>query len=185
VVSIQGGRVVINTKEGRSVETKVQTMELLDGVRRHGSLSMACRELGLSLKTGQKWIRSLESMLGMTLVVGERGGLRGGGSRLTERAQDLLLSYYSARSGMRPGLVVTLLESYLSARNLLLGRVRNIKEGDIVSLVELELEPGQTLKALATTDSVRRMSLAIGAQVVAVIKATEVIIASERPFPRR
>jgi molybdopterin-binding protein len=86
---------------------------------------------------------------------------------------------------MRPGFVVTLLESYLSARNLLLGRVRNIKEGDIVSLVELELEPGQTLKALATTDSVRRMSLAIGAQVVAVIKATEVIIASERPFPRR
>jgi molybdenum-pterin binding domain len=184
VVAVRSGSVVIRGPEGGDFEVKMRVLEILDGVRRHGSLSMACRELGVTLKTGKSWIRSLESRLGIPLVLGERGGLGGGRSRLTEHAQHLLLSYYSARSDARPGFIVTLLESYLSARNLLLGRVKSVKEGDIVSLVELDLDPGQTLKALVTTDSMKRMNLQAGMRVVAVIKATEVIVASEDTFAR-
>lgn len=157
----------------------LQYFELLDGVRRYGTLSKACREVGVTLKTGSKWIRLLESRLGVKLVEVRKGGKGGGGSALTEHAYRLLESYYSARTVTRPGFITTFIESLLSARNILRCRIRRVQRAEVLSLLELDLEPGQALKAVVTTQSVDRLNIHEGGEILAIIKATEVLVASK------
>ncbi|MCS7145510.1 MAG: TOBE domain-containing protein [Nitrososphaerota archaeon] len=178
VVEVGEGKVVLRLENGDLLRVGLAYFELLDGVRRYRSLSRASRETGVTLKTSLKWIRYLESKLGYRLVERRRGGRGGGGSELTEQARRLLEGYYSARATTRPGFITTFLESFMSARNILKCKVRSIKKSEILSLIEVELEPSQNLKALLTTESVERLKIREGADVVALIKATEVLIAS-------
>ena len=66
----------------------------------------------------------------------------------------------------------------VSARNQLRARVAKVKHGDTLSTVHLTLEPDQTLTSTITREAAQDLSLASGSQVVALFKATEVMIAS-------
>lgn len=61
----------------------------------------------------------------------------------------------------------------LSGRNKLFGEVVEIKRGDVVSEVVIQVGENQ-IAGVITTTSVEAMNLAIGDQVTALIKATEV-----------
>lgn len=65
----------------------------------------------------------------------------------------------------------------LSARNQLPGTVKSITEGTAIANVELDVN-GQRLVASITVEAVRELGLEEGKQVTAVIKASEVIIAT-------
>jgi len=67
----------------------------------------------------------------------------------------------------------------LSARNQFPGTVRSVTDGAVMSEVTVEVDGGHELVAAITAESARRLGLAPGKRVVAVIKATEVIIATE------
>ncbi|MEM0482444.1 MAG: TOBE domain-containing protein [Nitrososphaerota archaeon] len=179
VTEVREGRVVLKLDGEGYMSVGLPYFELLDGVRRYGTLSRACREVGVTLKTGSKWIRFLESRLGVKLVEVRKGGRGGGGSTLTEHAYRLLESYYSARTVTKPGFITTFIESLLSARNILRCRVRSVQRSEILSMVELELEPNQCLKAVVTTQSVERLNIREGREVLAIVKATEVLVASK------
>jgi molybdopterin-binding protein len=64
----------------------------------------------------------------------------------------------------------------ISARNQIAGTVKGINEGAAIANVELDVQ-GQRLVASVTVEAVRDLGLAEGDQVVAVIKASDVIIA--------
>lgn len=179
VIEVREGMAVLKLSGENYVRVGLQYFELLDGVRRYGTLSKACREVGVTFKTGSKWIRLLESRLGVKLVEARKGGRGGGGSTLTEHAYRLLESYYAARTVTKPGFITTFIESLFSARNILRCRVRNIQRGEVLSLVELELAPDQALKAVVTTHSVDRLNIYEGVEVLAIVKATEVLVASK------
>ena len=66
----------------------------------------------------------------------------------------------------------------VSARNQLPGTVRGVTEGAVMAEVRVELDGGQELVAVITAESVRRLELAPGSRVRAVIKATEVLLAT-------
>jgi molybdopterin-binding protein len=66
----------------------------------------------------------------------------------------------------------------LSARNQIQGTVRRINEGAAIANVELDVQ-GQRLVASVTVEAVKDLELAEGDQVIAVIKASDVIIAKE------
>ncbi|MBS3973833.1 MAG: TOBE domain-containing protein [Actinobacteria bacterium] len=66
----------------------------------------------------------------------------------------------------------------LSARNQLRGTVTAIKEGAVEAQVSMDVG-GQKLTAVVTMDAVQELGLTTGAQVVAVIKADNVILAVE------
>jgi molybdopterin-binding protein len=66
----------------------------------------------------------------------------------------------------------------LSARNQLRGTVRSVSEGAAVANVELDVQ-GQRLVASVTVEAVKDLALAEGDQVIAVIKASDVIIAKD------
>jgi molybdopterin-binding protein len=64
----------------------------------------------------------------------------------------------------------------ISARNQIAGTVKGINEGAAIANVELDVQ-GQRLVASVTVEAVRDLELAEGDQVIAVIKASDVIIA--------
>lgn len=65
----------------------------------------------------------------------------------------------------------------LSARNQLSGTVRSINRGEAIANVELDVS-GQRLVASITVEAVEDLGLAEGSQVTAVIKASDVLIAT-------
>ena len=65
----------------------------------------------------------------------------------------------------------------LSATNRFPGRVVELTRGDIMSKVVVEITPELRMGAVITTDSVERLGLQVGSRAVAIIKATEVIVA--------
>jgi molybdopterin-binding protein len=67
----------------------------------------------------------------------------------------------------------------LSARNVLKGKVKNIVEGAVNDEVLVELPGGQEIVAVITRTSVRNLGLSKGKDVLAVIKASNVILAVE------
>lgn len=67
-----------------------------------------------------------------------------------------------------------------SARNQFPATVRSVTEGAVMAEVSVELDGGgQELVAAITAASAKRLGLTPGKKVVAMVKATEVIIASE------
>ena len=64
----------------------------------------------------------------------------------------------------------------LSARNQLRGTVKSVNADSIMAEVIVDIG-GQEVVAVITAESVRRLGLAPGQTVLAVVKATEVMIA--------
>jgi len=67
----------------------------------------------------------------------------------------------------------------LSSRNQLKATVVDVKLGGIMAEVVMRLEGGDELVAAITRSSAERLGLQPGAQVTAIIKATEVMVAAE------
>lgn len=69
------------------------TMELMCLVRQTGSLSAACKEMGMAYSKAWKIIKNAEADLGFSLMEGIRGGEHGGSTVLTERGEEFLDRY--------------------------------------------------------------------------------------------
>ena len=67
----------------------------------------------------------------------------------------------------------------ISARNQLQGTVKSIAHGAVNSEVTIELPGGIEIVSVITKQSAERMQLTAGKAVAAVIKASDVMIASE------
>jgi molybdopterin-binding protein len=65
----------------------------------------------------------------------------------------------------------------INVRNQFKGLVKEIIEGSVVSEVDVET-PSGIITAVITTRSVKELGLVVGSEVVALIKATEVSIAT-------
>ncbi|MFF2193938.1 molybdopterin-binding protein [Streptomyces sp. NPDC058157] len=66
----------------------------------------------------------------------------------------------------------------LSIRNQIAGTVTSITAGEAMSSVKVRLEGGQEITAVITTDAAKELGLAGGSSVRALVKATEVSLAT-------
>ncbi len=64
----------------------------------------------------------------------------------------------------------------LSARNQFPGTVRTVTPGQVMAEVVVDVAGGHEIVAAITAESARRLGLAPGKRVVAVVKSTEVMI---------
>lgn len=64
----------------------------------------------------------------------------------------------------------------LSARNQLKGTITAIEVGAVMADISVDIGNAQTLSSAITKNSVERLGLKVGDQVVVIIKATEVMI---------
>ncbi|MEH2419063.1 TOBE domain-containing protein [Nostoc sp.] len=67
----------------------------------------------------------------------------------------------------------------VSARNSLKGTIKEIHPGAVNSEVILEIVPGVEVTAIITKESVEHLQLQEGKQAIAVIKASDVMIATD------
>jgi len=65
----------------------------------------------------------------------------------------------------------------ISARNMLKGIVKEIKEGAVNDEIIVELPNGMEITSVITKSSVNNLGLEIGKEVYAVVKASNVMIA--------
>ena len=65
----------------------------------------------------------------------------------------------------------------LSARNQIKGTVTGVKKGATTAHVRVEIAPGSIITASITNDAVEELGLKKGDAVIAVIKASDVMIA--------
>ena len=65
----------------------------------------------------------------------------------------------------------------LSARNMILGKVKELTVGMVNAEVVIEVSPGVEIVSVITKNSVERMELKIGDEVNAMIKASSVMVA--------
>lgn len=66
----------------------------------------------------------------------------------------------------------------INARNQFRGKVKEIIEGPVVSEVDVETPQGLIVTSVITTRSVKDLQLAVGREVIALVKSTEVSIAA-------
>ena len=65
----------------------------------------------------------------------------------------------------------------ISARNMLRGKIKQIKPGAVNTEVIIELTGGGQVVSVITKESAENLELAVGKQVYAIIKASNVMIA--------
>ncbi|MCJ1678819.1 TOBE domain-containing protein [Streptomyces sp. APSN-46.1] len=66
----------------------------------------------------------------------------------------------------------------LSIRNQIAGTVTSVTSGEAMTVVKVRLEGGQDITAAITTDAVKDLGIAEGSSVKALVKATEVALAT-------
>jgi molybdopterin-binding protein len=67
----------------------------------------------------------------------------------------------------------------ISARNVLKGKVKSVKHGAVNSEITLELRGGVQIVSVITKKSAQNLRLSKGKEVYGVIKATNVMIATD------
>ena len=168
-------------------------IELLAAIDACGSISKAAKQVGISYKTAWDRIDAMNNMSAQPLVVRSTGGAQGGGTLLTElghrvisgfqalqdehqkfieRLGDKLHNLNDVASFMRSESVKT------SARNQFKGTVSNITLGAVNTEVELDIGTDQSIIAMITQESVEQLGLEKNSDVVALIKASSVILST-------
>ena len=66
----------------------------------------------------------------------------------------------------------------INVRNQFRGTIKEIIEGPVVSEVDVQTAGGQIVTSVITTRSVKDLGLTVGKEVVALVKSTEVSIAT-------
>ncbi len=64
----------------------------------------------------------------------------------------------------------------ISARNVIKGRVIEVKKGAVAAQVKVDIGGGDVLTAMVTVDAVEDLALQNGTEVSVIIKATEVML---------
>ncbi len=171
-------------------------LELLRRIGALGSISRAARAMGMSYKAAWDAVNTMNNLAERPLVIRERGGSKGGATRLTEAGAELLEVFGTMQqeherflSGLNDRLgdfdryhtFAKRLGMKTSARNQYWGAVEAIRRGAVTSEVTLRLSPEDRIVAVVTNESVTAMGLRKGAEACALIKASAVILAPADP----
>lgn len=164
---------------------------LLAKIGETGSITAAARAVGMSYKGAWDVVDAMNNLSDEPLVTRVAGGKGGGGTHLTERGQRLIEAFAALEDVHRRFLEqfetladasatdIKLIRSLMfrtSARNQLSGRVVDIRKGVVNDTVELELPGGERVVASLTSESTHDLGLEVGSEVIALIKASSVLV---------
>lgn len=164
---------------------------LLEQIELCGSINRAARAAGLSYKSAWEKIETLNNLSDKPLVIRQVGGSGGGGTVLTEESRELLHKVAVLRRefaafvgffGERPEEALNALkmlrrfEMKVSARNVWAGTVARVEKGAVNSVITVALKGGDTVVAVITDNSVIRLGLEPGIEVLAMVKAPSVML---------
>ncbi len=167
---------------------------LLQALHQTGSINKAAQAVGMQYKTAWQKLDQLGNILPWPLLEKQAGGSGGGGTRLTPEGKELLrvcdsmqqeFSRFLAflqEEPQRAAATMKILRRFemkISARNIWLGTVEHIETGAVNSVVSLSLKGDDRICSVITCQSVARLELAEGKEVMAVVKASNVLLGEE------
>jgi molybdate transport system regulatory protein len=169
-------------------------IELLEAIDRYGSISEAARQLKLSYKGAWDAVEAMNNLAERPLLIRESGGEHGGGSRLTAHGREIVQLYRLLESGHRRLLhrmqtkvhdfealnqLLRAIAMKTSARNQYRGKIKLLKNGAVNADVVLDLGDGLEIFANITNEAVEDLQLQVGREVVALIKASWVLLSPD------
>lgn len=168
--------------------------KLLMAIEDCGSISAAAKQLGISYKTAWDRLDTLNNMSEKPLVVRSVGGTKGGGTALTDFGRKIVKGFLALEHEL--GSYMMRLESQVdclddvanfvrigsmqtTARNQFRGEISDIIFGVVNVVVHIRISKNQTLSVIITEDSCQRLGLKKQMNVVALIKASAVMISPD------
>lgn len=166
-------------------------IQLLHAIAREGSILKAAKAVPMSYKSAWEAIDSMNNLSPTPIVERETGGSGGGGTKLTPYGENLLKTYEVLKkeqakfleklmhlADMDKGTIKTIrrLSMHISARNQLFGKIGDIKTSHVSAELSIVLKSGVVLVSTITHSAVEELGLEVGDEVVAIIKASSVMI---------
>lgn len=167
-------------------------IELLQAIADTGSITAAAKIAGVSYKTAWDRIERINNLSEHAVIERSTGGVKGGGSVLTEYGIKILNGFKQLQEqhnkfleGLNQQLnslddVSRFMKSALlqtSARNQFLGAIADIETGAVNSEIQIQISDEQRVVAIVTEQSRQEMKLVEGLPVIAMIKASSVTLA--------
>ncbi|MDF9617182.1 TOBE domain-containing protein [Pseudomonas entomophila] len=177
------------------IARRPQRIALLQHVAEQGSITRAAKAAGISYKAAWDAIDELNNLAAQPLVERSTGGRGGGGARLSAEGERVLRLYQRLQALQAQILEAAEETSDLdllgrlmlrtSARNQLQGRISGLRREGRHDRISLDLGGGLEIEALITRGSTERLELALGATVIALLKAgwVQLLGADEAPEP--
>lgn len=154
---------------------------LLQAIKEEGSLNKACKKMNISYKHAWLLLKEIEESVGEPVITKIRGG-KDQGTFLTEKAMNLMEQYVTYQNILAQTVYDNtfweVIGLKISARNQLKGKIIEIEKGDLVAKVKIQIEPA-TITAVITTEAVESLDIKKNDRVMAIVKATEVMIGKE------
>lgn len=154
---------------------------LLQAIKEEGSLNKACKKMNISYKHAWLLLKEIEESVGEPVIIKIRGG-KDQGTFLTEKAMNLMEQYVTYQNILAQTVYDNtfweVIGLKISARNQLKGKIIEIEKGDLVAKVKIQIEPA-TITAVITTEAVESLDIKKNDRVMAIVKATEVMIGKE------
>lgn len=154
---------------------------LLQAIKEEGSLNKACKKMNISYKHAWLLLKEIEESVGEPVIIKIRGG-KDQGTFLTEKAKNLMEQYVTYQNILAQTVYDNtfweVIGLKISARNQLKGKIIEIEKGDLVAKVKIQIEPA-TITAVITTEAVESLDIKKNDRVIAIVKATEVMIGKE------
>lgn len=167
---------------------------LLRAIEASGSLQKAARAAGYSYKGAWLVLETAGNLSRAPLLHRQTGGAGGGGSRLTDAARQLLQTWDALQARhaafmadqeawllQQPHLntVLRRLSMKATARNQFAGTVTEVLDGPATAQVTLDIGHGLALTAHLTAAAAARLALAPGREVIALVKASDVVLVAD------
>lgn len=162
---------------------------LLEAVEQQGSLTAAAQQAGFSYKKAWLLAERINNLAQTPFLARSKGGADGGSTELTDQGRhfldlfrqlrslsDQLLAPYNGEPS-QVGRVFQGLNMKASARNQFSGKVADLHRGAVYTEILLELTGGTALAAMVTHGAAEDLGLKPGAEVFALIKASNVLLA--------
>lgn len=178
-------------REGRPLVGR-DRIDLLEAVATHGSITKAAKAVGLSYKAAWDALNAVNNLLPRPAIVGQTGGRQGGGAMVTEEGQALIAGFRLLEERLGrvaaalagddgSGDPLSLLWSLgmkTSVRNAFRCTVSEIKPGAVNAEVVMRLSATCVMAAVITMESLRDLDIAVGNQVMALVKSSFVMLAA-------
>lgn len=167
---------------------------LLVAIGACGSISAAARETGISYKTAWDRIDAINNMSEQPLVIRTAGGAKGGGTALTEYGEQIIqgfqaleqehASYMSRLKAKIHSLndianFVRIGSMQTTARNQFRGRIIAVTPGAVNVVLSVNISENRALSVIITQESYDRLRLKPDMEVIALIKASAIMISTD------
>jgi molybdate transport system regulatory protein len=162
------------------------------------SIAAAAKRVGITYKAAWDAVETMNNLSDKPLVKRSVGGKGGGATHLTATGQQLVDTYKlveaenerfvaslnaRVRHAGRNLQLLGRMTMLTSARNHFAGKVSKIKRGAVNDEVTMKLPGGDAIVAVVTHESVENLALEVGTRVVALVKASSVIVAIDDGAP--